>query len=131
MISFAEAIQQKEKELNIQNINEIVNITKFKSQRAEIISELYDGYLADNKLSNWKGYITWLKANRIKHSKEQVVKFKESTSYYKEMSIKRFLFFLAHIPTNDLFYLKSIMKDKQARKENFSKWLFWSLKCKD
>lgn len=114
----------KEKELEFQG-------KKFRSQRAELLGELYEGYKKDNKIQNWKNYISWLKKNHIKHSRDSISKFKKEKEYFKQMPIKTFAFFISHIPSNDLFYLVSIMKDKLNRKESFCKWLFYALKTKD
>lgn len=103
---------------------------KFKSERAEIISELYDMYKRDNKKQNWLNYVRHLKANRIKDSKETRTKFQSSKMFFKEKSIQSFCFFLSHIPTKDLYYLTSEARDKFNRGESFVKWLFWSIKVK-
>lgn len=102
--------------------------SKFKSQRSEIISELYSYYKEDWRKNTWKNYIAWLKQNKIKHSGDAKKKFEASKSYHKIFTIKYFCVKLAHIPTEDLYYLISIAKDKANRNESFNKWLFWALK---
>lgn len=49
---------------------------------------------------------------------------------YKPFTIKRLAMRLAHIPTKDLYYMKSQMEDIIGRKDTVSaiKWFFWSLK---
>lgn len=119
--------------LDIKSIlkNRSENISNPKSQRAEIISQIYEYYLLDNKKQNWKNYIKWLKCNKLKHSKDNMSIFKKTKEYHKNIPIKSFCsFWLSHIKTFDLFYILSIAKDKNNRNESFNKWLFWSLKSR-
>lgn len=118
MISLADALAKYKKQEK----------PKFRSQRSEIISQLYEFYKADWKVSTWKNYVAWLKQNRIKNSEESRAKFKKSTSFFKMMTVRYFCVKISHIPTEDLYYLISIAKDKQNRGESFNKWLFWALK---
>lgn len=108
-----------------------VNLKRYGSQRAEILAELYEFYREDWKKSTWKNYIQWLKKHRTKHSEMARVTFKSSSNYFAEMNVKYFAVRLAHIPTEDLYYLISIAKDKQKRNEDFNRWLFGSLKVKE
>lgn len=102
---------------------------KFKSQRAELFAELYTYYEKSYKHNSWLNYIAWLKANRFKHTRERVEQYKKSKEFRKKITIKSFCsFWLSFMKTNDLYYLISIAKDKERRKENFNKWLFWSIK---
>ena len=43
-------------------------------------------------------------------------------------SLKTIVYFLSHIPTKDLYYVISIMKDKKARGESASAYLLGSIK---
>ena len=118
--SFEQAIQRRKEEIGIHN---------FKSQRSELLNQLYAFYEKDYKKQTWKNYITWLKKNRKKHSKETIAEFRLVS--YPKINIRSFCsFWLGHIPTNDLYYLVSIARDCDNRGVSFNKWLFYSLKTK-
>lgn len=120
MISLGEAIEQYKRD---------IPRPKFKSQRSEYLSELYQFYEKDYKIQMWKDYVAWLKTNRKKHSKSTIEEYK--VIHFKRISLKTFCsFWLGHIPTDDLYYLISIAKDKDNRGESFNRWLFWSLKVR-
>lgn len=103
-----------------------------RSERSELVGQLYDFYLRDNKIQNWKGYIKWLKENKLKDTPKEREKFKKTkgSGYFTPPKIESFAWLISHIPTGDLYYLVSIAKDKENRKESFARWLYWSLKAK-
>lgn len=104
-------------------------VPKFKSQRAELFNDLYSFYEKDYKKQKWKEYISWLKKNRKKHTKEAIAEFRLVS--YPKISIRSFCsFWLGHIPTDDLYYLVSIARDCDNRGISFNKWLFWALKVR-
>lgn len=105
------------------------NNTTQRSERAEIIKELYEMYEADNKKQNWLSYRKTLREKELKDSNEERTKFKKTKLYFKTKSVKSFCFFISHIPTKDLYYLSSEAKDRANRKQSFVKWLFWSIKA--
>ena len=103
------------------------NPAPFRSERNELFNQLYAFYEKSWKKNMWIDYIAWLKKNHFKHSKEKVLAYKKVA--YPKISEKSFCsYWLGHIPTNDLYYLVSIAKDKDNRGENFNRWLFWALK---
>ncbi len=102
-------------------------VKKSRSERAELIGEIYDYYVLDTKKQNWKRYVKWLKENKTKNTKEAVLQFKKTKTFLKTRDMRGFCFLLSHIKTQDLYYVKSVMKDKKQRGENFSGWLFSSL----
>lgn len=113
----------------MQSISEILNNidkekTSSRSERAELIGQIYDFYKEDTRKQNWKRYIKWLKEKRLKHSLASVDNFKHTKVYFKTRNIKSFCFLLSHIKTKDLYYIISLGKDKKNRGENFSGWLF-------
>lgn len=117
---FLEAIEKRKLE---------VEKPKFRSERSELFNELYSYYEKSYRKNCWSDYITWLKKNKFKHSKEKIAEFKKSKDFRKKISIKSFCsFWLSFVKTNDLYYLISIAKDKDQRGENFNKWLFWAIK---
>lgn len=98
--SFGDAIK------NLEERGIVFVENKSKSERSELMEQLYNFYLQDKEILD-----------------------KKSKIVRKPISIKSFVsFWLSHIPTRDLYYLISIAKDKQARGQSFNKWLFWSLK---
>jgi|ERR1035437_4329848 hypothetical protein len=103
---------------------------KPRSERADLIGQVFEFYKLDNKRNNWRNYIQWLKINKFKPSKLKVEEFKKTKLYFKEKTIKTFCFNLAHIPTKSLYYVCSQGRDKRNRGENFCSWLFSQIKAK-
>jgi len=50
----------------------------------------------------------------------------------KNYPAKRIAIALAHVPTQDIYFMISVAKDIMARRgvEAMNKWFWWSLKCK-
>lgn len=118
MISFKDAILEAEKKQGKQ---------KSLPQRTALLKELYEFYERDYGRMMRKQYFIWL-GNR-KHNESLKALFMKTPSYRKKITPKSFAsFWLSHIPTPDLYYLISIAKDKEARRESFNRWLFWALK---
>lgn len=118
MISLGDAIKQYGRD---------IAKPTFKSERSECLSQLYQFYEKDYKIQKWKDYIAWLKANRKKHTPDSIREY--NVIHHKKITLKSFCsFWLGHIPTDDLYYLLSIAKDKDNRKESFNRWLFYNLK---
>lgn len=59
-----------------------------------------------------------------------IVNEERKQTKYPLMNIKLFCIKLAHIPTKDLYYIKSVGCDYKRRNGSFSKYLFGSLKVK-
>lgn len=98
-----------------------------KSERAELLGKLYNIYELDYKIQTWKEYCKWLKQNKFNNSKIKVEEYRKIA--YPKIQIKNFCsFWLSHIPTEDLYYLISIMNDIKNRKGSPNKWLFWAIK---
>ena len=120
-LSLKEALEKKEQEFSGK---------KFRSERNEQFFELYGHYAKSYKKNMWANYISWLKQNKFKHSKEKVEQFKKIS--YPLISEKSFCsYWLGFIKTKDLYFLNSIARDKEQRNENFNKWLFWAIKNRD
>lgn len=116
-------------------INEIIKTKEFKklekSERAELIKQIYEIYTSPHerilrRKENWKRYISWLKENKVPHTKEKVLEFKKNKKFIKERNVKSICFFLSHIPTKDLYFIISQMKDKKNRGYSASAYLFSS-----
>lgn len=100
-----------------------------KSERAELLGQIYEHYEKSWKKNTWTNYIKWLKEQKKKNTKDNQALFKKSKSYFKKDTIKTFCSFrLGHVKTNDLYYILSQAKDKDNRGENFNLWLFANLK---
>jgi hypothetical protein len=105
------------------------NTAKCKSQRAELFKELYSYYEKSYKQNTWTDYRRWLGRNKFKHSPQRIAEFKKSNDYRKKIAVKSFCsYWFSFLKTSDLYYLISVVKDKDSRGENVNKWLFWSIK---
>ena len=98
------------------------------SQRNDILRQIYSFYDSDRevfftKKKNWKRYIEFLKENKIKDSKENQERFKKSKKFIKKMSSSTVAYFVSHIPTNDLYYVLSVVKDKSFRNESVGAYI--------
>lgn len=107
-------------------------VSKHKSSRTEMMATLYEFYEKEKYNTDKLAYANWLYRNKLKPSFENIEKWKKTSGEYrKQITSKSFAsFWLSHIPTGDLYYLISIAKDMENRKQSFNKWLFWSLKTK-
>lgn len=118
VISFADAIAQQKNRLGTQHP---------RSQRAELLGQIYEIYEQDYKKQKWLEYLAWLKANKYQHSAKTVAQYKKIS--YPKISISSFCsYWLSPIPTDDLFYILSEAKDIRNRNGSFNKWLFYNLK---
>lgn len=102
----------------------------FLTKRNEMMKELHEAYLRDKYNSDKINYVRWLKRNKFAPSTENIARWKKSSGEFRTpITPKSFAsYWLAHIPTSDLYYLISIAKDKANRKESFNRWLFWAIK---
>lgn len=118
--------------MHIAEILNSIEKPKQRSQRAELIEQLYNIYMSETqvrhrKIANWKRYCEWCRNNKTPDSEKAQSKFKKSKSYIKTHNIKTFVYFLSVIPTSDLDYLISVAKDMNNRNQNFSGYLFANL----
>lgn len=108
-------------------------------ERDAPFNELYSLYTSVTqkelrRIENWKRYILWLKAHKIKHSKESVQKFRKTksvsklyikgASFISELDVRGFAVKISHIKTDQLYYCLSIARDKDHRGEPINAWLF-------
>ncbi len=124
---------------SISNLLSAVSVKEKKgesSERASVIKEIYELYTSDQeknfkKKENWKRFVHHCKRTNLP-IKEKVVQeaFTKSNLYIKTYDIKLFCIRLSHIPTQDLYYVLSVSKDKYFRGQNISAWLFSSIKSK-
>jgi len=143
--SIGDIIQERFKEY--QNNPEVVLKVKTKT-RKDIIKEIYELYTTKQQQTfrskeNWRRYVNWLKANKINEKilgREETVllwqaKGKKEYKFLKEMSAKELAIFLAPFNAKNnnldaLYYLASLGRDMNNRKENFSSFLMWSTNFK-
>ena len=98
------------------------------SKRNDILRQIYSFYDSDRevfltKKKNWKRYIEFLKENKLKDTKENQDRFKKSKKFIKKMSSSTVAYFVSHIPTNDLYYVLSVVKDKSFRNESVGAYI--------
>ena len=115
------------------HISEFVQIEKVtaKSQRNDLMNQIYSFYLTDqervhNKKYRWKLYVQWLKENKYPSSNTKMLEFKKTKTYKntKGFTPKTMAcFFLSHVTTKDLFYVLSVAKDKFMRNESVGAYI--------
>ncbi len=96
--------------------------------RNDILKQIYSFYDTEQEIvltkrANWKRYIETLKKQKVKDSQEQQRAFKKSKLFIRKMSPSSMAFFLSHIPTQDLWYILSIAKDKSFRNESVGAYI--------
>lgn len=96
--------------------------------RNDILKQIYAFYDTEQevvltKRANWKRYIETLKKQKVKDSQEQQRAFKKSKLFIRKMSPSSMAFFLSHIPTQDLWYILSVAKDKSFRNESVGAYI--------
>jgi hypothetical protein len=103
-----------------------------RSQRNELMKQIHEIYLKDAETQDRIRCKNWLVVKRLNPMIPKNVQLWKDTSgeYYKNKITPASMasYWLSHVPTEDLFFLVSIGKDKLQRKESFNKWLFWAIK---
>ncbi len=120
----------------MESITDLINSReKIKgSERNSILKEIYELYLKDRhsrKIANWRRYCIYLRNHKIENTPDQQQKFKKSNLFIRELPPKVIAIKLAHIPTKDLYYLKSVCVDKANRKESVGAFLLGSIKIQN
>lgn len=106
-----------------------------KSERAQITKEIYQIYTSPSerihrRKENWARYCKWCKANKKPDSTENQKLFKKDKTFIKEQPIKTFVYFISHIETKHLYYIKSEMLDHNNRGKSASAWLLVNTRVK-
>jgi len=109
--------------------------TLCKSERSQLIKEMYELYTSDmerilRKKENWKRYIVFLKACKHADTEEYRKMFKKGKTFIKEQPLNTFIFFTNHIPTRDLYFCKSNMRDCLNRGKSCGAWLISNTRVK-
>lgn len=97
-------------------------------ERDFLIEQIYVLYESKNedflrKKENWKRYVSWLKENRIQHGDQSLKDFKKKRRFIKKMNLRTFGIMINHIPTQDLYYILSVSKDRANRKESIGAYV--------
>lgn len=122
-------------EFNISDyLNKYTQPIKKGSERNDILRQIYAFYdtqqeIIHTKRANWKRYISYLKHNKIQDSKEEQIKYTKNKLFLKKKSPSSIAFFLSHIPTKDLYYVLSVVKDKSFRNESVGAYIMSLTKC--
>lgn len=109
--------------VNIFNGYELKRPEKKLNPRNDILKQIYAFYDTEQetnltKIANWKRYIQELKKHSWRDSKEHQDHFRKSKVFIKKMTPSSMAFFLSHIPTQDLWYILSVVKDRAFRNES-------------
>lgn len=96
--------------------------------RNDILKQIYAFYDTEQevvltKKANWRRYIQELKNHAWRDSKEHQQHFKKSKLFINKISPSSMAFFLSHIPTQDLWYILSVAKDKSFRNESVGAYI--------
>ena len=116
-------------EINIANYLQNFTPKKKGAERTDILKQIYSFYdtekeMIHRKRANWKRYIQYLKDNKKSDSKEEQIKFKKSKFFLRKITDKSMAsFWLSHIPTKDLYYILSVIKDKSFRNESVGAYI--------
>jgi len=110
-------------------------VKKRSNLRNEVIKEIYQLYSSEKertirRIENWKNYIKYLKANKIRDTKERQQEFKKYKIFIKEKTDKQLAIYLSIIPTESLYYMLSVSRDKYKRGESVGKYVMGSIKPK-
>ena len=110
--------------LFVNRLNDVLSKpTKKKlNPRTDLLKQIYSFYDTEQeviltKKANWVRYVANLKLRKVKDSQEQQRAFKKSKLFIRKMSPSSMAFFLSHIPTQDLWYVLSVVKDRSFRNE--------------
>jgi hypothetical protein len=135
--SIGELIKNRIMELESRGIdNALAEMTK-EPKKKDLVKQLYEVYVLENRFDNYMRYLRWLKINKFPKSKENVERFKKEKlpkdrKYIEPFTAAFFAIRLSHIPKDDLYFVISTMKDLVHRngykKSSFTKWLFYSIK---
>lgn len=102
---------------------------KPKSLRNDLFKQIYSFYYTEQekmlkKKANWKRYVQYLKDYKLPNTFDNQKKFKKSKFFIRKMTDKQMAcFFLAHVKTDDLWFVLSVAKDKAFRKESVGAYI--------
>lgn len=103
------------------------------NERRVVIREIYEIYVKDGsgrRKENWKRYCKWCRENKWENSVENQKKFRKTKLFINESPARNLAVKMAHVPTKDLYYIKSVAQDKLNRGEPIGGFIFGSLKAK-
>lgn len=98
-------------------------------ERRSLLNEIYAFYDTKaqddlRRIENWRKYVRGCKRAGIKPtSKDFTENFKKSRLYIKHIEKNRIWFFVCHVKTKDLYYVRSVCHDKMNRGESVGGYL--------
>jgi hypothetical protein len=104
---------------------------KHLNERQTILKEIYTFYLSDEihrKKANWTRFCAWCRTN--KKGKESLAEFKKSKQFIKPITAKELAIRLSHIPTKDLYFVKSECVSRKRRNEDIGGFILGAIKAK-
>ncbi len=119
-------------------VEEVMREIKVSRTRSMLIKEIYDLYSSqqDKKLRhifNVGNYRHWLRDRREKHSDLNWSIFRKSHKYVPTMDSGRFAIRLSHLkspPSDDLYFVLSIARDRYHRQQPVGAWIMSAIKIK-
>lgn len=102
---------------------------KDKNERRTMLNEIYAFYDTEEqeklrKIANWRKYVRGCKRAGVKPTNDGFIQnFRKSREYIKRIEKQKIWFYLAHVKTNDLYFVRSICHDKANRGESVGGYL--------
>lgn len=120
LLSFMETIQ------SLLQVN-----TKKGSERTDVVRQIFEVYQSDRtgrKIENWKRFCLFCREKKIKNTSDTRKAFKKTSLFIRESTPRNLAVKLSHIPTQDLYYILSVSKDRLSRHESVGGFIFGSIK---
>lgn len=120
--------------MNVPSIEQYIARTKKeRSERDMLLNDLYALYDSPDeaklrKNENIRRYKVWLREQKRKNTPEAQQAFMKEKIFVKKTAKSRLWFFVAHIPTKDLYYVLSVCRDRQRREESIGAYLYSLIK---
>lgn len=105
-----------------------------RNERRQVLREIFEIYEKDKvgrRKENWKRYCKWVREKKLENSTANQKLFKKTKMFIHESPARNIAIKLSHIPTKDLYYMKSVAQDKLNRKESVGGFIFSSIKGQD
>ena len=99
------------------------------SERSDVVKQIFIIYTSltekkHRKIANWKRYCSWCKENKYPNTQTSRTLFRRSHNFLKEKGIKEFCIFIAIFDLQQLYYILSVIRDKNNCGEPCSAWMF-------
>lgn len=102
---------------------------KDKNERRTLLNEIYAFYDTPEqdtlrRVANWRKYVRGCKRAGVKPTTKGFSdNFKKSREYIRHIDKQRIWFYLAHVKTKDLYFVRSMVHDKSNRGESIGGYL--------